>query len=115
MLHRQDHKPQGNTWGMPAGKIDRGEEIKEAMIRELREETGFELPEDGLVHSKKLFVRYPEYDFIYHVFEAEVDRKEVSIREDEHRGFQWVLPKRALKMDLIGNLAQCIKLFYNVE
>ena len=22
LLHRQDHKPQGNTWAMPAGKVN---------------------------------------------------------------------------------------------
>ena len=27
LLHRQNHKPQGNTWGVPAGKVDNGENM----------------------------------------------------------------------------------------
>ena len=32
LLHRQDHKPEGNTWGVPAGKVDEGEEIMQTML-----------------------------------------------------------------------------------
>jgi len=38
ILHRQNHKPQGNTWGLPAGKIDDNEDKIEAMLREIFEE-----------------------------------------------------------------------------
>ena len=38
LLHRQDHKPEGNTWGVPAGKVDKGESLLEAMTREIQEE-----------------------------------------------------------------------------
>ena len=26
LLHRQDHKPQGNTWAMLAGKVDKSDD-----------------------------------------------------------------------------------------
>ncbi|MDR3558310.1 MAG: NUDIX domain-containing protein [Candidatus Pacebacteria bacterium] len=38
LLHRQDHKPQGNTWGVPAGKVDKGETLTNAILREIKEE-----------------------------------------------------------------------------
>lgn len=34
LLLRQDHKPEGNTYGVPAGKVDAGETINQAMKRE---------------------------------------------------------------------------------
>lgn len=40
LLHRQDHKPEGNSWGVPAGKVDQDESIHDAMVRELQEEIG---------------------------------------------------------------------------
>jgi ADP-ribose pyrophosphatase YjhB (NUDIX family) len=39
LLHRQDHKPQGNTYGVPAGKVDAGEDIWTTVRREIEEET----------------------------------------------------------------------------
>ena len=41
LLHRQDNILQGNTWGLPAGRIEPGESPEEAMVREIKEETGF--------------------------------------------------------------------------
>ena len=40
MLHRQNHKPQGNLWATPAGKIDPEESPLDAVIRETYEELG---------------------------------------------------------------------------
>ncbi len=34
LLLRQDYKPEGNTYGVPAGKIDEGETPDKAMKRE---------------------------------------------------------------------------------
>ena len=39
LLLRQDHKNQPNTSGVPAGKVDTGENIDDAMVREIFEET----------------------------------------------------------------------------
>lgn len=42
MLHRQECKSQGNLWGIPGGKIDKGETPSQAAIREVKEETGYD-------------------------------------------------------------------------
>ncbi len=113
LLHRQDYKPEGNTWGVPAGKVDDGETISEAMIREIQEEIGFVLSSSQLSYFEKVYVRYPDYDFIYHIFNTELDqRQKVTINRTEHKDFKWILPKDALKMPLIQDLDACIKLFY---
>ena len=59
LLHRQDHKPQGNTWGVSAGKVDGGEQVLEAMVREIYEETGFKLVPSQLAYFGKLYVFRP--------------------------------------------------------
>jgi len=114
MLHRQDHKPQGDTWGGPAGKVDEGEEIYGALKREVFEETGVELKDPQ--HFKKLFVRFPEYDFIYHIFHELLDElPEINLREEEHKDFNWIEPKDALDTNLMMDEDHCIKLFYGIE
>jgi 8-oxo-dGTP pyrophosphatase MutT (NUDIX family) len=84
LLLRQDHKPQPNTFGVPAGKIAKGETPIQAMQREFREETQIEL--DDPVYIDKVFVRYPDYDFIYHMFAKRFQEKpEVMINKKEHK------------------------------
>lgn len=39
LLQRQSHKPQPNTYGVPAGKVDDQEDIHQAIKREVGEET----------------------------------------------------------------------------
>jgi 8-oxo-dGTP pyrophosphatase MutT (NUDIX family) len=112
-LHRQDHKPQGNTWGVPAGKIDSGEDMVTAMARELSEEIGYEVRPGQLTYVDKVFVRFPEYDFLYHMFHHLVDKKpDVALNPGEHKDLVWVTPKKALTMNLIQDEDFCIKLFF---
>jgi len=111
LLCRQDHKPQANTYGVPAGKVNEGETIQQAMEREGREETQIHL--ENAIYVDKVYVRYPDYDFIYHMFHKKfVTQPKVTIHSNEHKAYRRETPKQALKMDLIQDLDQCIKLFY---
>ncbi len=115
LLYRQDHKPEGNTWGVPAGKVDSGEHILETMVRETQEETGFILPPRQLSYFGKIYVKYPDYDFIYHIYQTKLDqRQKVAINHKEHKDFKWISPENALNMPLIQDLDACIKLFYEL-
>lgn len=113
-LKRPLHKPQGGTWGVPpAGKIDSGEDVLTAATRELFEETGIEAAKENLISEKKLFVRYPEYDFIYYVFSVRLAHQHmISLNHGEHEDFAWFSPKEALKQSLILDEDQVIRLIF---
>jgi 8-oxo-dGTP pyrophosphatase MutT (NUDIX family) len=82
-------------------------------LREISEETNLELKEDSISYFKELFVRYDEYDFVYHIFNTNLIKEpKVEINSQEHKAYKWVKPKEALKMDLIEDLDSCIKLYY---
>lgn len=116
LLHRQNYKPGGNSWGVPAGKVDTDEKILEAIIREIQEETGLTLISSQLFYFKKIYVKYPNYDFIYHIFQTELNKKQkIVINYEEHKNFKWILPQKALEMNLIPDLDACIKLFYKIK
>ena len=115
LLHRQNHKPEGNTWSVPAGKVDEGEKILETTVREIQEETGFKIPPSQISYFGKVYVKYPSYDFVYHIFHTKLNQQQkVTINHKEHKDFRWISPENALKRPLIQDLDACIKLFYKL-
>lgn len=113
LLHRHDHKSEGGKWGVPAGKIDRGESELEAMIREVQEETGYRVAPDQLEYLARVYVKYPEYHFVYHMFWTQMKEKSgVVLSESEHKDYRWIPPNKALELDLVRDLDRCIKLYY---
>ena len=115
LLLRQDHKPEGNTWGVPAGKVNKGEEPLDNILREITEETGLEIASSQISYFCKVYVRYPAYDFVYHIFHSKLEgKKEVKINPDEHKEFRWAHPENALGFPLIQDLDACIRLFYKI-
>lgn len=118
MLHRADHKSAGDKWGVPAGKVDPGETPLETAQRETREETGFNIPTQNIRFRNTVYVRYPDYDFVYHIFQAEVESmKDVMIRSDEHKDFRWMTPMESLALGdmLVPDEDACIRLIYDIE
>jgi 8-oxo-dGTP pyrophosphatase MutT (NUDIX family) len=115
LLLRQDNKPQASTFGIPAGKIDPGESPVEALAREIFQETKINLPQEKLHYFRKLYVRYPNYDFVYHMFHSTLEKpKKVIINPKEHKGSLWASPKNALFLPLIQDEDLCIRMFYRI-
>ena len=115
LLHRQDNKSQGNKWGIPGGKVDKGETALQAAIREVKEETGYDISNQPIDSLKTVFIEYDDKDhFIYHTFRTHLqgDPGAVKINYAEHKGFTWVTPADALKMDLLKDEDTCIRLVY---
>jgi 8-oxo-dGTP pyrophosphatase MutT (NUDIX family) len=116
LLCRQDNRPQGNTWGVPAGKVDKGEKLHDATAREVREETGTHVHPKDLDYWGKVFVRYPDFDFVYHMFRIIMDKKpEIKINKSEHKAHAWISPKESLKLALMPDEGACVKLFYKLD
>ena len=115
LLHRQDHKPQGNTWAMLAGKVKENENLLDALIREAGEEIGIKIPKQDCTYFEGYYVRYPEYDYKYHIFHLSVREKPTLIlNTEEHKDYCWIKPEDALKLNLIQDEDTCIKWFYGI-
>lgn len=77
------HRPRYNDWSLPKGKLDNGESPLEAAIREVREETGYEVETVGFAGSFGYLVKDQPKTVLFWVmkpttqFEIQ-DQKEVS-------------------------------------
>ena len=58
LLVRRSNPPDAGLWGFPGGKIDAGETIEEAAVREVYEETGLEV----VSQSREALLEAFDYD-----------------------------------------------------
>lgn len=115
LLHRQKNKSQGNKWGIPGGKVDKGETPLAAAIREIHEETGYDISKQLVENLGTVYIEYNEKDhFVYHMFRTQLKDHPGAVKIDyhEHKGFTWVTPEDALKMDLLQDEDPCFRLIY---
>lgn len=111
LLHRQNNKSQGNKWGLPGGKVEKNETPVQAVIRETKEETGTDLSSQPIETLQPVYVEYTEKNhFVYHTFRTQLlgDSGAIRINFEEHKGFTWVTPTDALKMNLLQDEDACI-------
>jgi ADP-ribose pyrophosphatase YjhB (NUDIX family) len=83
MLRKQKEQ----TWGLPGGKIEENESLKDALMRECTEEIGFwprwsKLIPIDCYHSN-------DNRFVYHTFFCLVPNEFVPILNDEHIAYCW--------------------------
>jgi 8-oxo-dGTP pyrophosphatase MutT (NUDIX family) len=83
-LLRNDEKNPGN-WGIPGGKVEKGETLLEGIERECMEEIGFFPLEAKLVPIQK----FVNNTFTYHTFFCKVREEFMPILNEEHCGYCW--------------------------
>ncbi len=115
LLRRQPDKANGNTWGLPAGKADPGESMLQALLREVQEETSLQLSEESITYFDSLYVRDGDFDIEWHMYATTHEAQPiVQINPKEHSEYKWVTPEESLSMDLIHDMPESIKLFFNM-
>lgn len=89
-------------WGIPGGKIERGESAEQALRREVKEETALDLQDVRFVMVQDCvdsdeFHRPAHFLLLNYTAEADSDR---VVLNEEAEEFCWVDPRKALAMDL---------------
>jgi 8-oxo-dGTP diphosphatase len=113
LLLRHAHKPEGNTWALPGGKVDPGESNIDALIRELFEETGYKATpkQVELLNEHQFQMSNGEwYDYITHRVIID-DPHKVTLEDSAHKDFMWITVSEADKRkDLIPGLHELFRL-----
>jgi 8-oxo-dGTP pyrophosphatase MutT (NUDIX family) len=76
------------SWGLVGGKLEAGETVAQALLREIAEEIGDVIPDPKLIPIEKFTSE--NKNFIYHTFLITVAEEFVPILNDEHSGYAWV-------------------------
>ena len=96
--------------------INENENLKQAIIREVKEETGIDLSQKEINFYKTKYVDYTEYQFIYHCFHCELKEKpELDLNLNEHQLYLWTKPEDAMDLNLIQDEDSCISDYYNLK
>jgi 8-oxo-dGTP diphosphatase len=82
-----DEEVGGGTWENVGGKIEFGEELEIALMREIREETGLDVRVERILYATT-FKTSPTRQIVLLTYLCTTDGKEISI-STEHMDYLW--------------------------
>lgn len=88
-------------WSLPAGFVEEGETVDEAVVRELKEETGIDCVVSGLIGFRTGVIRGEISDNMA-IFYCRMkdEEQELAIQEDELLEAKWLFPQELAQDDL---------------
>ncbi|MBU4332775.1 S-methyl-5'-thioadenosine phosphorylase [Patescibacteria group bacterium] len=92
-----------NQYMIPGGHVELGESMKQALAREVKEETGMDLDFiKFLLHLEAIFPKefYKKRHFIFFDFYCRASSSQPIILNSEAESYAWIEPAEALKLDL---------------
>ena len=116
LLFRESHKPEGNTWWLPAWKVEGNETDIEAIMREVQEETWYTTPFHTYEYLKTYEFRFLEYGVVFPVFRLVLEKKiSVTLDMTSHSAWKFVTPHAALNLRLIHGIDRVIRETYGID
>jgi len=100
LLKRHPQKPQGGTWALPGGKMEKGETPKEAVIRETFEEVGLDASEAE--DAGIIYMRYNDVDYLCYAFSMVYEYEPLlTLSMEEHTESRWLTLEETKEIPLI--------------
>ena len=114
LLLRQSYKSEGNTWWLPAWKVEPGETDHGAMVREIFEETWFRVREEELEFLGVHTFTFPEYILDFSTFRLRLlETFDVVLDPTAHTAWLFVSRDECLmREDIIRGLPELVQEVY---
>ena len=94
ILLRHENKSDGNTWGLPAGKVGNDETDEESVLREIDEETGYSAKASEIEFLGNFDFDFPDLFLEFPTYRLKLKKPiEVVHRPDEHTQWKWMTPE----------------------
>lgn len=104
LLVRRGHGPAAGEWSVPGGRVERGETLAEAVVREVAEETGLECVCGELMGWVE--VVDDEHHFVILDFVVTVLEHGDPVAGDDAAEVRWVPVDDVLELRLVDGLAE---------
>lgn len=97
-------------WSPPGGAVEKGETLEQATIREVKEETGYDIVLTGFHSVREKIFPFSGNHVLFFTFHAKIVGGELSINDPDNdiTQVQWVVPHVA--KELMPDLFQSLKL-----
>ncbi|HKS44258.1 MAG TPA: NUDIX hydrolase [Amycolatopsis sp.] len=102
LLIKRGHEPGRGLWSLPGGRVERGETDRDAVVRELREETGLDVHPTALA-GMVVRGQYEIFDYLCEV------RGGTLCPGDDADDARWVDEAAFARLDLTKGLAETLR------
>ena len=104
LLVRRGHGPAAGEWSIPGGHVETGELLEEAVVREVREETGLEVVSSGFVDWVELIDE--EIHFVILDFRCDLLGPRDLTAGDDAAEARWISVHDVGEMALVEGMAE---------
>jgi mutator protein MutT len=113
LLIRRGHGPAAGNWSLPGGRVEFGETMAEALVREVQEETGLEVAlGDYIGHIEILG---DDWHYVVHDFYATAFDTEDVVAGDDAAEAAWIDLHAVPEMPLSAGLAEFLAYHHIIE